>query len=78
MTRQCLGCFALEIPKDDVVTSDGEGSAMNSETVNRVVEAGISQHLVLSLSEMEDVNTPSLSADVEAVILTPAQTQHLP
>ena len=51
---------------------------MNSETVNRVVEAGISQHLVLSLSEMEDVNTPSLGADVEAVILTPAETQHLP
>ena len=51
---------------------------MNSETVNRVVEAGISQHLVLSLPEMEDVNTPSLGADVEAVILTPTETQHLP
>ena len=78
VTRQCLGCFASDIPEDNVATSDGEDSFVDSETVHRVVEAGVRHNLVLALAQMEDVDTASLSADVEPVLLAPAQTQHLP
>ena len=78
VTRQCLGCFASDIPEDNVATSDGEDSFVDSETVNRVVEAGVRHNLVLALAQMEDVDTASLGANVEPVLLAPAQTQHLP
>ena len=66
--------FAPDIPADNVVTSDGEGyrSVVDSEAVYRVVEAGVRHNLVLA--QMEDVDTASLSADVETVLLALAQT----
>ena len=54
------------------MTSDGEGSAVDSEAVNGVVEAGVRHKL--ALAQMEDVDTASLSADVETVLLASAQT----
>ena len=76
VTRQCLGCLAPDIPEDYVPTSDGEGSAVDSEAMYGVVEAGIRHKLVLAFAQTEDVDTASLGADVEAVLLAPAQTQH--
>ena len=66
--------FAPDITADNVVTSDGEGyrSVVDSEAVYRVVEAGVRHNLVLA--QMEDVDTASLSADVETVLLALAQT----
>ena len=54
------------------MTSDGEGSAIDSEAVYRVMEAWVRHNL--ALAQMEDVDTASLSADVETVLLASAQT----
>ena len=56
------------------MTSDGEGyrRGVGSEAVYWVVEAGVRHNLVLA--QMEDMDTASLSADVETVLLASAQT----
>ena len=45
---------------------------MDSKAVYGVVEAGVRHKL--ALAQMEDVDTSSLSADVETVLLASAQT----
>ena len=47
---------------------------MDSEAMYGVVEAGVGYKLVLALAKMEDVDTASLSANVETVLLASAQT----
>ena len=56
------------------MTSDGEGyrRVVDSEAVYWVVEAGVRHKL--ALAQMEDVDTTSLSANVETVLLASAQT----